>query len=136
MKLKKKLIICEILSTITLVLPLMILFVVNKDHYLKNVTPIGLSFTGIICIIIALIMVKDKFNLGDQKILKFLILFIFCYIFEPFLIDLKIISFMAFLGVLINGIIFEWQIKALKKQIELENSAKTISKAIKENNDG
>ena len=77
-------------------------------------------------------LVKDKINLGDQKIFKFLIIFIFCYIFEPFLVDLKIISFMAFLGVLINGLIFEWRIKKIKKEIELNNTAQIINLSIKE----
>ena len=132
MKLRRKLILYEILSTLTLVLPLLILFVKNKDHYLKNVTPLGLSLTGIICVIFAIILVKDKINLGDQKILKFLIIFIFCYIFEPFLVDLKIISFMAFLGVLINGLIFEWRIEKIKKEIEVNNTAQIINLSIKE----
>lgn len=127
---KKKLIILELLSLISLVTPLFILFLINKEHYLKSVTPLGLSLTGIICIIFALIMVKDKMKLGDQKILKFFIFFVFCYIFEPFLQDLKSISFMAFLGILINGLIFEHKINLLKKQIELEYTATILGEKI------
>lgn len=120
MKLHKKIILLEILSTIVTVLPLLILFMINYQDYTKKVSPFGLSLTGIVYVIFVYLTVKNKLKLENQKTLKFLIFFIFCYVFEPFLADLKIISFMAFVGVLVNNIFFENKIKRLKRMLERE----------------
>ena len=136
MKTRKKLILYEILSVITLVLPLLILLYIKRDEYLKVVTPLTMSLSGIICIVFAFLMVKDKLQFGEQRILKFLIFFIFCYVFEPFLADLKIISFVAFIGVTVNYILFENKIKQLKKLLDIELTATIIAQKTREGNNG
>lgn len=125
---KRKLIIVEILSVITLVLPMLILFYINRERYLKVVNPVGLTLSAIACIIFSILMVKDKLRVSERKTIKFLIFFLFCYIFEPFLADLKIISFVAFVGVFVNGLIFEPIIKKLKNEIMVLNNAQILSK--------
>ena len=125
-KTHSKLLFYEVLSALVMVLPLIILFIINKDHYLKSVTPLGLSLSGILLLIFAFIMVKDKFNLSSNKTYKFFIFFLFCYVFEPFLIDLKMISFMAFLGMGLSQILFDGKIKQLKNTLKGDGSEQNI----------
>ena len=130
MKLKNKIIIYEILSTLTLLLPMAILFIIKRKDYFKNISPFTLTLAGITCIIFAIMLVKEKVEKSGKKVVNSLIICIFTYIFEPFLSELKIISFVAFIGIVLNYLLFENKIKKLKKQMEIEYTADIISDKI------
>ena len=130
---KKKLILFEFLSVVTMLLPLTIFFIKNVKRYLNNFSPLGLSLAGIMCVIFAIVMVKDRFNI-DNKVCKFLLIFIFCYMFEPLLKDLKMISLMAFLGVLANSLFFEYRIKNLRTLISTKNNIDILRKSGEDGN--
>lgn len=129
---KSKLCVMYILSFIASIAPMAIYVGVNHGKYIKTAADsVKLSLGFIICAVLVLLKVLGKLKI-PSRLTGFGIVFALSYFLDSILNDLIVLSFLAFLGELIDLIIFQSRIKKLKERIQIGKTADATAEKIEE----
>lgn len=128
---RKKLILLQVLSFLISIAPLIITISFNWNRYTETTgETVRLCIGGILALIFIFLISIGKLPTPHKKIVWFGIVFIMAYLLQGILKDLVLLSFMAFLGCMLDLIIFHYPIKKLKEKILINKTAKETAKQI------
>ena len=126
---KRRLLILYVFSIIVCILPLLVLFFVNRNEYIKSVADgWKLSIGGVCAIVIIALSIIGKLKI-PKLVVTLAVLTVLSYLLQSVLNDLTLIFGVGLLSAFIDEIIFKNAINATKKRIENEKTADaTVSK--------
>lgn len=120
-------------SFISSIAPLFITVMLNLDHYTKTKSStISLTFGGMLALAFVFLKAINKLPKPKNNTVLFGILFLMVSLLEPFILDLKILLFMAFLGSLIDTVLFSPIISKLREEMIIEKQTNSTSVALRQ----
>lgn len=129
MKRRTKLYLLEILRVVTILTPLLVIVIINRNDYFYNTaSTVSMTIGGCVAVVLALLLSFDKLKVRS-RIIVFGVVFGLVWALEPLIVDLKLLSGAAFLGEIVNTIFFEGRIKRLRRLWEAEEAAEINAQA-------
>ena len=132
-KLKRKIILMEILSFVLTILPLIITVVCRLDVYVK--TPgdaVKLSVGGIIVLVLLFFKAIGKLKMPAKRVVLYLFFLCLCYFLQAILNDAMLLLAMATLGEVLDIIICQHLLRKWKEDLLLEKGATKTTAKVKE----
>lgn len=129
---RAKLVMLYILSFIVSIAPLVIVVAINWSHYVSTPSrTVSLSIGGAMAVLLMLLKTLGKMPQNVNRVVKYGVLFGIVWLLEPIIQDLKILTFAAFIGELVDSLFFVWQIRRLKETILINRTAATTAAVTK-----
>ncbi len=132
MKRRVKLLIAQLFSFMVAILPLIVVFIVNRERYFINVAAgVKLATGGIIVIVLMLANALGRLKVPGG-IMAYLIVFLLSYLLEAILNDLAILSGAALLGAVVDYLIMRPIVKKLREDIMVGKTADATADKVKQ----
>lgn len=129
---KAEKVLCQICSFLVSIAPLVIIFALNWNKYTATpVDTVNLCLGGTICAIFVFMKAVGKLHM-PKRVVLFGVMCVLSYLLQKVLDDLLIISAMAFLGEVIDCLIFQKLIRSLDEKIHITKTADATSTQVKE----
>ena len=130
--LKVRLAFLYVFSFIATIAPLAVCFAINLDKYTAMPSDsVKLALGGGLLLVFVALKVVGKVKL-PPRIVVFGIVFVLAYLLKTILADLMLLSGMAFLGEVIDALLFQRAIKRTKEEILVGKTADATSAQVEE----
>ncbi|MBQ7308217.1 MAG: hypothetical protein IJW82_06810 [Clostridia bacterium] len=130
-KIKKKILLFQILSFVLTLLPLLLTLFFRWDKYIQTqVDGIKLGIGGILILILFLLKSLDKIKLPPNRLFTYLFLLLMCYLLSNILNDATFIFGMATLGEILDLVLCQPFIKKYKQELLSKKISNDTSKQV------
>lgn len=129
---KNKILLYQLLGLLVSFAPILLEIIMHRAEYFATKAA-GWSFTigGIIAVVLvglAMVGKLSKMIGSDIKVVG--TVFVLSLLMEPIVLNLKMLSFLLFLGMCANGVFIKPKVKRLKRRKEQEEQASVLKEAL------
>lgn len=131
-KLKKRIILMQMLSFLVSILPLLITVVLRWDNYIQKPSDaVKLSIGGIVIIVLIFLKAIGKLRMPQKRVIIYSFMLVMCYLLSTILNDITFLIFMATIGEVLDLVICQPILNKAKEQLVLEKNADATTNRMK-----